>query len=288
VISSIPLKNIPVPKVGYRLPKPIGNADFAKLLQIVEREMPEVQPSPVLERVQQPMIARFFAHTMAQKEARAAREKLITERLAQGPCLVSQMREYLRGRGLDVCETTVVNDYRRLGIAPPVANAQRLQERALLRILDSCGLRVSEVTALNSKDLKLNEGYLFVRQSKGDKDRFVPMDQPAIDALRDYLQRSRGILYPGEKSDRVFPITRQRAWQIIQALGKQAGTSELYHPHQLRHRFGTEMTKAGMGQREVADLMGHSSVDTTQGYVALDTGHLEESFRKFHPRAVIK
>lgn len=157
-------------------------------------------------------------------------------------------------------------------------------EYAILRMFDSCGLRVSELVTLTPEDLRLDEGHIIIRGGKGDKDRFVPIDEAGAKALSDYL-RICPALYPNET--RIFPFSRQWVWMLLKALCERAKITPK-HPHQLRHRFGSEMTKSGLELREVADLMGHVSVDTTQQYVGLDLNYIREIFRKTHPRAVRK
>jgi integrase/recombinase XerD len=198
LIATIPLHNIPLPKRGKRLPKPVSTTDFEKLLNAVD--------------------------------------------------------------------TTEVG----------------LRDLAILRLFDSCGLRCSELVSLTADDLHLDEGYIVVRHGKGDKDRFVPIDAPGAKALSDYI-RVWPALYPQET--RLFPFTRVWVWMLLRALCKRAKITPK-HPHQLRHRFGSELTKSGLEMRDVADLMGHSSVDTTLQYVGLDLGYMREIFRKTHPRAV--
>jgi len=199
LIATIPLNNIPLPKLGKRLPKPVSTTDFEKLLNAVD----------------------------------------ITT-----------------GMGLRDC--------------------------AILRMFDSCGLRCSELVSLTAADLHLDEGYIVVRHGKGDKDRFVPIDALGAKAVSDYI-RVWPALYPQET--RLFHLTRHRVWQVLQALCERAKITPK-HPHQLRHRFGSELTKSGLEMRDVADLMVHSSVDTTLQYVGLDLGYMREIFRKNHPRAV--
>jgi len=198
LVATIPLHNIPLPKLGKRLPKPVSTTDFEKLLNAV--------------------------HT--------------TE--------------------------------------------MGLRDLAILRLFDSCGLRCSELVNLTEPDLYLDEGYIVVRHGKGDKDRFVPIDTLGAKALSDYI-RVWPALYPHET--RLFPVTRARVWQLLQELCERARITAK-HPHQLRHRFGSELTRSGLEMRDVADLMGHASVDTTLQYVGLDLGYMREIFRKTHPRAV--
>jgi integrase/recombinase XerD len=188
-------------------------------------------------------------------------------------------------------------DFEKLLRVADTGTPKGLRDVALLRVLDSCGLRVGELVTLEPDDLHLDEGYLIVRAGKGDKDRFVPIDQAGIRALRDYVERARPLLYSdergwrGRRTDRpdthIFPLTRQRFWQILRELCDLAGISGK-HPHQLRHRFGSELTRSGLELRDVADLMGHSSVDTTLQYVGLDLDYIRGIFRATHPRVVEK
>jgi site-specific recombinase XerD len=128
-------------------------------------------------------------------------------------------------------------------------------------------------------DLQLDEGYVTVRRGKGAKGRFVPIDEVGIQALTAYLLDTRSVLYSGDTSGRVFPITRQRLWQIVGSLCRLAGLPESKHPHQLLHRFGSELVKAGLELRQVAAMMGHASTDTTEIYVGLDLEDLQKIFR---------
>jgi integrase/recombinase XerD len=118
-----------------------------------------------------------------------------------------------------------------------------------------------------------------VKQGKGDKDRFVFMDKHTVNAVREYLASAE------LPDDRIFPLTRQRVWQILNDLADAAVIPHI-HPHQLRHRFGTEMAKTGIEIHELADLMGHSSIDTTMIYVGMDMDFLRKVYRSTHPRAV--
>ncbi len=202
-------------------------------------------------------------------------------------------------------------DFAKLLRAADAHTPQGLRDLALLRTLDSCGLRVSELVRLLRDDLHLEEGYIIVRSGKGDKDRFAPIDAPGVQALRNYMERGRPALMDAtvsvgqissesacqaahakwakakENDARIFPFTRQRVWQILRKLCVCAGLPAPKHPHQLRHRLGSSLVQAGLELREVADILGHASTDTTEIYVALDLSYIREVFRKSHPRAVL-
>lgn len=191
-----------------------------------------------------------------------------------------------------------------------------LRNLAIVRVLDACGLRASELINLTLTDLHLDERYITVFRTKFDKDRSVPIDEAGVNALRDYLARSRLALYSGrgellplaenpawaerdkgrqirwgkakaaKQPDKVFPITRQRLQQIIRQLSRQAGLPVLKHPHQLRHRLASGLIEAGMDVALVRDIMGHSCTDSTvRSYVHLNLNFAQETFRNTHPRA---
>lgn len=191
-------------------------------------------------------------------------------------------------------------DFEKLLKACEIGTPKGLCELAILRLLDSGGLRASELIGLELPDLHLDEGYLIVHEGKGDKDRFVPIDEPATIAARSYLADGRPQMYTAalstrkgwskqwarkrNDSGRVFPFSRQHLWQILRDLCVRASIPRR-HPHQLRHRLGTTLVKQGLELREVADILGHSSTDTTEGYVAVDLNDLRAVFQKTHPRA---
>jgi integrase/recombinase XerD len=118
-------------------------------------------------------------------------------------------------RGLRLPQPISTGDFDKLLMAAAGnATPAGLCEYAILRLSDSCGLRVSELVKLTLEDLHLDEGHLIVHGGKGDKDRFVPIDEAGIKALTEYLQRAQPVLYPGQT--RLFPLSRQRIWQIFQ------------------------------------------------------------------------
>lgn len=172
-------------------------------------------------------------------------------------------------------------DFAKLVKACNKRTAAGLRDLAVLRVLDSCGLRGSELTHLTLDDLHLEDAdkaHIIVRAGKGDKDKFAPIDKAGAAALLRYLAKGRPALYAEvphkhcyarqwakRKADatRVFPYTRQRIFQIIRDLCRRANIAPL-HPHQLRHRLGSWLVSHGLELREVADILGHSSTDTTR------------------------
>ncbi len=181
-----------------------------------------------------------------------------------------------------------------LAASHPQARATDLRDRAILELLYAGGLRVSEVTSLNTSDLALDAGRVQVR-GKGDKERIVPLGRTSIEALGAYLQQGRPHLArisstpfgsaSRRDSSRLFlslrgmPLTRQWVWHLV----KIADTSA--SPHMLRHSCATHMVEHGADLRSVQTLLGHADISTTQVYTHLALGHLKEVHRRHHPRA---
>lgn len=165
-----------------------------------------------------------------------------------------------------------------------------LRDHAILEVLYSCGLRVSELTGLTLKDLTLDTGYLRCR-GKGDKERIVPLGKPAVHALEVYLQEARGRLLGEKTSELLFlnfrggGLTRQGIWDILKKWAKEQGIKENVYPHLMRHSFATHMLDHGADLRSVQEMLGHVDISTTQIYTHVSRQHLVEVFRKAHPRA---
>ena len=168
-----------------------------------------------------------------------------------------------------------------------------LRDRALIELLYSSGARVSEVVALNFRDISfLEEGVttLLVR-GKGGKDRVIPVGSFAKKAVDDYLVRIRPKLAEKRASEALFlnnrggRLSRQGAWEIVLAAAKRAGIDSKVSPHALRHSFATHLLDGGADIRVVQELLGHSSVTTTQIYTLVTIDKLRESYASAHPRS---
>ncbi|WP_434511904.1 site-specific tyrosine recombinase XerD [Desulfitobacterium sp. AusDCA] len=165
-----------------------------------------------------------------------------------------------------------------------------LRDRAILEVFYSSGLRVSEVVGLTLKDFTAETGYLRCR-GKGNKERIVPLGEPAEQALKKYLQEARTFLLGDKKSDILFlnlrgkNLTRQGIWEILKKWAQKHGVKENVYPHLMRHSFATHMLDHGADLRSVQELLGHADISTTQIYTHVSRQHLIEVFRKAHPRA---
>jgi len=162
------------------------------------------------------------------------------------------------------------------------------RDRAMIELLYSCGLRVSELTNLEFYNLKIADGYIIVR-GKGNKDRVLPMNKIAIKYLEDYAKNARDFLLKQGKSDSYFlsnrgkSMTRQNFFLLIKNYGLLAGITKSISPHTLRHAFATHLVQNGADLRSVQLMLGHSSISTTQIYTHIHNIRLQKVYNKHHP-----
>ena len=169
-------------------------------------------------------------------------------------------------------------------------NGVAVRDRALLELLYATGARVSEVINLDLDDLV--DPTLVRLFGKGSKERFVPVGSYAQRALANYLVRVRpGLVANGKGTPALFlnqrggRLSRQSAWQIISDAAERAGLAGHISPHTLRHSFATHLLEGGADVRVVQELLGHSSVATTQIYTLVTVDALREIYSTAHPRA---
>jgi integrase/recombinase XerD len=166
----------------------------------------------------------------------------------------------------------------------PQAGAISLRDHAILELLYAGGLRVSELTNLRVEDLSLDEGRIRLL-GKGDKERVVPLGEPAVAALAAYLAHGRPKSSARQRgswlflSERGQQLSRQWIWHLVKASDSAAS------PHKLRHSCATHMVEHGADLRSVQILLGHADIATTQVYTHLALGHLKAVHRNHHPRA---
>lgn len=170
------------------------------------------------------------------------------------------------------------------------------RDRAMLELLYSTGMRVSELVSCNMADLDFDIEMVRVR-GKGNRERMVPIGGPAVKALNDYfIQRDiqlKKCLQQGRKydGDAVFlnsrgsRLTTRSVERLIAEYGRKAGIDKPVTPHVLRHSFATHLLEMGADLRSVQELLGHASLSTTQKYTHLDMVHLMKVYDKAHPRA---
>lgn len=169
-----------------------------------------------------------------------------------------------------------------------------VRNKALIESLYATGARVSEIVQLNVGDISRSEGNTVTVKvrGKGGKERLVPMGKFAQHALDQYLTRSRPTMLKNAREEALFlnekrgtRLTRQSAWQIVMKAAERAGIERDISPHALRHSFATHLLDGGADIRVVQELLGHSSVTTTQIYTLVTIDKLRESYASAHPRS---
>jgi len=169
-----------------------------------------------------------------------------------------------------------------------------IRNRALLEVLYATGARVSEVVLLNTADItKSEDSVVTVKvKGKGGKERLVPLGSFAQKALDQYLVRARPVLLKKKSTAALFlnetlgtRLSRQSGWQVVKDSADRAKITSEVSPHSLRHSFATHLLDGGADIRVVQELLGHSSVTTTQIYTLVTIDKLRESYISAHPRA---
>lgn len=159
--------------------------------------------------------------------------------------------------------------------------ASGLRDRALVEFLYATGCRVGELLQTRVSDVDLVERTALV-QGKGQKQRIVLFGGKARDVLKLYLgSRRDGYLFEGNEGR---PLTRQAVWKLLNKTAHRAGIGHC-HPHSIRHSFATHLLRRGMGLRELQELLGHASINSTAIYTHLDISDLARTIQRFHPRA---
>ncbi len=175
--------------------------------------------------------------------------------------------------------------------APEGIGLLPVRDRAILELLYSSGLRVSEVAGLNTDDLNVREGLVKAR-GKGKKERIVPVGGKAIEALKSYLIErmlfKKKKLLTGDDSALFLNksgerLTDRQIRRIVVKYARLTGIEGQIGPHTLRHTFATHLLIGGADLRVIQELLGHSSLSTTQKYTHLDIGHLIDVYDKAHP-----
>lgn len=168
--------------------------------------------------------------------------------------------------------------------------AQGIRNRAMLEILYSSGLRVSELTGLELSRIYADEGFVKI-MGKGSKERLVPIGEPALVHLRRYLIEVRNDL-PIQRGHEDFVFLNRRGKRLsrvsvftaVKDLASLSGLHKNISPHTFRHSFATHLIEGGADLRAVQEMLGHESITTTEIYLHMDKEYLREIHAEFHPR----
>lgn len=168
-------------------------------------------------------------------------------------------------------------------------DARALRDRAVLELFYSSGLRVSELAGLMLQQVDLENGFIRVF-GKGSKERVVPVGGKALDALATYLASGRPHFVKPRTGSQFFlnkngaALSRVMLWMLVKKYAKRAGITKNVKPHGLRHSFATHLLTGGADLRAIQEMLGHSSISTTQIYTAVEPQRLLDHHAKFHPR----
>ncbi|QDU55283.1 site-specific tyrosine recombinase XerD [Aeoliella mucimassa] len=184
------------------------------------------------------------------------------------------------------------SEVERLLAAPPKGEPWWRRDRAILEMLYATGCRVSELATIKLADLHVAERFCRCH-GKGDKQRMVPLGEPACRVIEEYLDKERPKLAkrntsePGELflSVRGRAMRRERIWELVKKCAAIAGVNSDLSPHSLRHSFATHLLAGGADLRHVQEMLGHASIATTQLYTHVDHTRLKKVHESFHPRA---
>ena len=190
-------------------------------------------------------------------------------------------------------EVLTLEEVDRLQQAIDLSKWEGQRNKAIIEVLYSCGLRVSELVTLKLSDLYLDEQFLRVT-GKGQKTRLVPISPVAIKQLHLwFVDRNAMNIKPGEE-DYVFlnrrgaHLTRTMILIMIKRLGQEAGIAKTISPHTLRHSFATSLLEGGADLRSIQAMLGHESIGTTEIYTHISTTTLREEILNHHPRNIAR
>ncbi len=191
--------------------------------------------------------------------------------------------------GLHLPDVLTVGDVEALIDAPDRNQPEGLRDAAMLELLYGAGLRVSELIRLTMTGINLEAGFVRVF-GKGSKERVVPVGRMALNAINDYLDRSRPLLLKDRSSADLFvtrrgsAMTRQSFWNLVGRYGRLAKIKKKITPHSIRHSFATHLLEGGADLRAVQMMLGHADISTTQIYTHVAHRQLVEAHKKYHPR----
>ena len=244
------------------------------------------------ERVEQPMVERFMAWLYEKNRSAASQARRLSGvKSFYNYLLINDKVDHLPTDNVDnprldrtLPDVLTVEEIDAMLATFDMTTAKGSRDSAMVEVLYSCGLRVSELTSLKISDLFFGEGYIRI-VGKGDKQRLVPISSVARDKIQYYMDfrtpasRSEATVF---LNNRGKPITRVMVFNIIKQAALMAGIDKQISPHTLRHSYATHLLEGGANIRQVQELLGHESILTTEVYTHVNRKHLrgvvEDSF----------
>lgn len=187
-------------------------------------------------------------------------------------------------------EVMTVDEVDMILAQPVTGSILGLRDRAIMEVMYSSGLRVSEAITLQISSVYFGDGIMRI-MGKGSKERIVPVGSSAMEWLTEYLQSSRPVLEKKGKSQnfiflnkRGTRLSRMAIWKMVSQYTLMAGIQKDVHPHTFRHSFATHLVEGGADLRAVQEMLGHSDISTTQIYTHIDREYLKQVYKDCHPR----
>lgn len=193
--------------------------------------------------------------------------------------------------GLKLPYVLSVNEIDQILNTIDVSTTEGQRNRAMLEVLYSCGLRVSELTSLRISDIYPTEGFIRV-EGKGSKQRLVPISDIALREISNYIYL-RGFITPQKGAEDILflnrrgaPLTRVMVFLIIKQQTELAGIHKKVSPHTFRHSFATHLLEGGANLRAIQEMLGHAKITTTEIYTHIDREYLRKEILEHHPRNI--
>ena len=172
---------------------------------------------------------------------------------------------------------------------PKDVDLKGTRDKAMLEFAYATGMRVTEIISLNIDNVNLETGY--VTCVTGSKTRNIPLGTLSLNALKEYIEKARGLLIKNDKEKALFVningkrLTRQGFWKIVKYYKEQAHITKDITPHVLRHSFATHLLQNGADLKSIQTMLGHSDISSTQVYMQFQDSGIKDIYKKAHPRA---
>ena len=172
---------------------------------------------------------------------------------------------------------------------PKDVDLKGTRDKAMLEFAYATGMRVTEIISLNIDNVNLETGY--VTCVTGSKTRNIPLGTMSLSALKEYIEKARGLLIKNDKEKALFVningkrLTRQGFWKIVKYYKEQAHITKDITPHVLRHSFATHLLQNGADLKSIQTMLGHSDISSTQIYMQFQDSGIKDIYKKAHPRA---
>ncbi|MGO4380610.1 site-specific tyrosine recombinase XerD [Pseudoduganella sp. RAF53_2] len=269
---------------------------YRRDMRLFAKWLATTRPATGLLSVTTPDIDAYFAARHEDTKASSANRRLSVlkrfyqlalrqKQIAEDPCLkLSSAKQPLR-----FVHTLSESQVEALLAAPDLRTPLGIRDRTMLELMYASGLRVSELVALKTLELSMNDGVLRIT-GKGAKTRLVPFGEQARLWIERYLREARGVILDGQQDDALFitarggPMTRQMFWVVVKKCAQKAEITAPLSPHTLRHAFATHLLNHGADLRVVQLLLGHSDISTTQIYTHVARERLKHLHAAHHPR----